>query len=297
MYFIYLFCLLFWPTRPLPRSKRPIYWINPEDERDFVDLPIGRVKIRRNLDEISFWDLLTRRVLFLGLLRSSMARNFYELLLVRISRFLFLDVSSCNMLAGLQQECLFDSQKGARIMYSYHKVAADILSFHWPDFQQVVVTYEVRRRVQKIFYLLVKLNSFRLKPNLEKGISLFINIYSENFIKSYLLMNPNRQIIIRYFDDLELHFNKDLEYFKTFLRTLQNQYSNIHVESYSRKDAQQLGCAYVPNAVNPERLKDSSKRRYLISFFGDSSKNSNRNVKLQELVLNLKKNNELATAL
>lgn len=283
MNLIYLFCLILFPNRPLPKFKRPIYSIRPDHTPGVLETPLGRVLLRNNLSEISLWAVLTRQVLFLDFLRSNVARTKKELLLVRVSRFLFLDVRFCLTFAGLQDLCFNVKAHGTKVMYSYHPLAVEILSTYWKGYQQVLARYDCQFWAQRLFYYCLKLNAFRLCQNESKGLSLFINVYNASLIKAYLLINPNRQIIIRYFDDLDLHFKRSIAYFRTFLNDLTRRFPQVHVESYSQKDALRLGAQYVPNSIQPDSLPYEAGRQYLVTFFGSGSGSSNRSLKFKAL--------------
>ncbi len=245
--------LLLHPKRPLPAARGRFVALTTNDPRYAVGkVCFGNIEVVESYDEISWSDILLRRIRVLGLpSRRSLATAGQKRKRTAL-RWLGLVASSELALRNFHH-CLF-SAPAPKAMWTPDELSVTIHRFHLPEFQ--------------VSFLKAETNPLRILPLLwaartvgpidkADGLTGFINMMDPTLIRAYHQLHPNRTLVLRFHDCLESGLpnqNIGASAIKSMVRSLLDDGVISSVESYSATDAKHLYVTYRPTGINPKRI-------------------------------------------
>lgn len=237
-----------------------------------------------SLSEISFLDIIFRRVRFSPFPKNACVFSFSDLCKRRLIKFLNLIIyqdiltkSACDILL---------KNHGTNVLFATSFNTFEIYSTHLPHFTVIECRMESNNSIVAFTLFIIK----QLKKTFidsRVGLCVFTNPTNCDLIKVYKLLHPNFKIVIRFHDILNKGITRKANTIRLLKSLLDFHKSGIidHIESYCKHDAAQLNITYRPNGINPTFIKsiDTNYREYLYKFTGGSISNSDRTNCLREL--------------
>lgn len=226
-----------------------------------------------SFEEISWSDIFFRRVRVLTIPARRYAIKKQDKCKRFLLKWLSLSVKD-DVIAQIFFDLLFSDHTNKLLVTNSHHVK-EIYAAHLPNFK---VLQMPGGRIPKKIMLLFAFICRNLKYKDHKtGLTVFANITSVWFLKTYRNLHPNRKIVFRLHDLLEQVCRsekitkQDIFYLTKDL--LEKGIINS-VESYCLHDAQFLNATYRPNGVNPEFLAKyiGTYREFLYCFIGGENR-------------------------
>lgn len=251
-----------------PPSVEVVYGFG--DDNGFLELAKRhgfRVKEVSSFAEISWKDILFRRIRFSGIRSKRFCLSKGDVWKRMASRCLFLDVSEKINFCWLYS-ALFHNH-GRKTLFTVGINIAQIYATHLPDFEVVQVVNEKKEKVSKEIYNFLKKSCSKYVDE-EQGVTVFANIRTPYFIRCYRVLHPNRKIVLRFHDLIGPGLGLDRDRICCLVEELRSEGIIDEVESYDRAGAILLKAKYRPNGVNPDFMSeiDPSYRTYLYKFVG-----------------------------
>lgn len=228
-----------------------------------------KVKNISKVDDISWLDILTRRIKVLSVPSKELVTNLNEKWKRRAIKWLWLDTRDEIFIYWMHS--LFETDYGDNVLFVDGAHIAEMYSSHLPHFRVSVISNSTcSSKVRRIFECCFAANI--LNADNKFGVTVFTNTISEWIIKKYRFLHPNRKIILRFHDLLEQAGGGKAPREEVLFRVNRMIKKGVidEVESYSFEDAKDLGGIYRPNGVNSEFLNQFKYlfREKLICFVG-----------------------------
>ena len=209
------------------------------------------IEIVDSFDDISWSDILRRRVRLISVPGKKEARSLLALFKRKAIKLLRLSIrDKLNEISF--EDCLF-GEHGPKVAFIEFNTILLVYQCHLPDDYQVL-EFRNEWHTEGIKALIHKAEHARELGILDEkpGLTIFTNICDDTHLRAYKKVHPNRHIVLRYHDRLDAGFNRySKEQLLKIVAALKSDGVVNDVESYYRVDAKLLGGIYRPNAVNP----------------------------------------------
>lgn len=174
-----------------------VFYVGRRHQRlDMAQRFFCQVKSIDRIEDISWGDILLRRVRFIGRPGREFVKNKSDYWKRKFIGWLDLVVGGEMSLYSLREQ-IFDNH-GQNVLLSA-KSSADIYRVHLPHFNVVDIKDEKFDSRIVPFYFIAWL--WRTKcADVEDGVTVFANPTSKWTVKAYRLIHPNKKIIIRFHD-------------------------------------------------------------------------------------------------
>ena len=253
---------------PVKNKKVVIYLTNRESfSLELINKFYQNIKQYSTLDEITWKQILFRRIRFVSAPNKSLASTTNKYWKYRFIKWFCLPISNRDMVNFFVFE-LFIFENFPNIIITPAQHVAEIYAIHLPHFKVIKSFSNIHT---SSLLLLLKLSG-SVFVNRAPGITVFTNPINETIIKAYKKLHPNKKIILRFHDKLDLG-GLDCttkQNIKNLIDNLIRQKIINEVESYYLDDAKYLNCRYRPNGVNPLFMKSIAPqyRTSLVYFLG-----------------------------
>ena len=254
------------------KTKKIIFSFRKNDPFDRIALTTNfKIQNINNPSQISFLDIIFRRVLVLHLPSSEDMHSLEDILKRKVIKCLNLDARYEIILQHLIK--VFIPDNGTNVFITNARHVADVYTANLPHFNVLTIPdVEIPLSIKKSFEL--ALIESQCNINKSVGVTIFANIASEWILKIYRYLHPNHKIVIRFHDILgeQVGRNKSRKELLEIIDRLRQSSIIDVVESYCRNDANELNGIYRPNGANPDFLKPNLQyREKLFCFIGTNN--------------------------
>lgn len=244
------------------------------------------IKRITRIDEVSWVDILTRRIKVLSIPSKDLVTNSQEKWKRRFIRWLGLEAREEIYVYWIYD--LFTVDHGSSVLFVEGAHIAEMYSLHLPHFAvNAISNHDISGRVRLLFDFFISIKW--LMVDAEPGVSVFANTAICWIIERYRFLHPNRKIILRFHDLLECLGGEKVsrESILSRVESMKEREVIDEVESYFHEDAKDLNGVYRPNGVNPDFINRfiASYRERLYCFIGASNKRSDNVVTSRKDVL------------
>lgn len=252
---------------------------------DFVAIArryVCHAELIPSFSDVSWSDILGRKIVFVRIPPKRLTTSFMDRWKRRFIRWNHLDISSDIYLCWLHDALWVDH--GRKTLFTIGSHIAQIYSEHLPDFTVVQVSNGGDELLGEKVYKLAKQYQAH-SADVNSGITVFANVTSLWFIRSYRLLHPKRKIILRFHDLIDSGLGMSRQEVFRFVDTVRKEGIVDDVESYDPDDARALKCKYRPNGVNSGFIArmDLPYRERLYGFIGTSGHGKAKDERLRGL--------------
>lgn len=259
------------------KMNKCVFYFGRQDQRlDMAQRFFCQVKSINRIDDISWGDILLRRVRFIGRPGRELVKNRSDYWKRKFIGWLDLMVGGEISLYSLREQ-IFDNH-GQNVLFSPAKSVADIYRVHLPHFNVVDINDE-RFDNRIVPFCFIAWLWHTKCADVEDGVTVFANPASKWNIKAYRLIHPNKKIIIRFHDRICDGLSIAEKRVFSIVSDLRKKHIIDGVESYYEDDAKRLGAVYRPNGVDAAKVlsSDVPYRIALYSFSGSPATMTEKN--------------------